>query len=75
MKELNIDLFFIGHKAEKLQNLFEGYSKEPNEFGRFLKFENYSMLNVNQGVIVHTNCFKSEKQFKKLLFSKLINNL
>lgn len=74
-KVLYINLGYIGNTAEKLQSLFEGYSTEPNEYGFYLKFENYSDLVVNQGVIVETNCWKKKKQFKKALFSKLLFNL
>jgi hypothetical protein len=72
---IHIDLGFIGHSAEKLQAIFEGYSAEPNENGYYLKFHNYSSLVINQGVTVETNCFKSKKQFKKSLLSKLLINL
>jgi hypothetical protein len=71
-QELTIDLGFIGNKAEKIQSLFNGYSVEPNEYGYFLRVEDYSQYVVNQGVFVHTNCFESEEQFKEALFSKLL---
>lgn len=74
-KEIILDLGFIGHKAEKLQSLFSGYSQEPNENGFFLKFENHTCYAVNEGVQVWTNCFKSKKAFKKALFEKLLFNI
>jgi hypothetical protein len=73
--ELIIDLGFIGHKAGKFQSLFDGYSPEPNEYGKFLKFENYSELVVNKGVQVWTNCFESEEHFNETLMTKLLFNL
>jgi hypothetical protein len=72
---IHIDLGFIGHSAEKLQAMFQTYSKEPNENGYYLMFENYSAAVVNQGVMVETNCFKNKKQFKKALLSKLLFSL
>jgi hypothetical protein len=74
-QELIIDLGFIGHKAEKLQKLFDGYTTEPNENGYFLKFDNYSELQINQGVQVWTNCFESEEHFNERLMTKLLFNL
>lgn len=74
-KVLYINLGYIGNTAEKLQELYSGYSTEPNENGCYLKFENYSDLVVNKGVTVETNCWKKKKQFKKDLFSKLLFNL
>lgn len=71
--ELYINLGFIGHKAESLQNLFGNYSKEPNRYGRFLKFENYSELVCNQGVMCYTNCFENEEHFKEMLNAKLLD--
>lgn len=67
-----IDLGFIGHGAEKLATLFEGYSESPNQYGRFLKFENYSYLVCNQGVTVSTNCFENEAQFLEYMNLKLM---
>jgi hypothetical protein len=74
-KELIIDLGYIGHKAEKLQGLFEGYSYEPNENGYFLLFSNNTSMVVNQGVRCWTNCFESEEEFRKVLLSKLLFSL
>tara|TARA_R110002020_G_scaffold402623_1_gene612774 strand:- start:133 stop:381 length:249 start_codon:yes stop_codon:yes gene_type:complete len=73
-KELIINLGYIGHCAVKLQKLFKGYNQKPNENGFFLSFENYSSLVINQGVIAHTNCFESEKDFQEMLYRKLIFN-
>ena len=74
-QEIIIDLGFIGNKADKFQKLFEGYSPEPNEHGKFLKFENYSSLVVNKGVTAHTNCFDgSEENFMEMLHTKLMFN-
>jgi hypothetical protein len=70
-----IDLGFIGHKANELQSLFDGYSQEPNEYGYFLKFENYSEFVVNQGVTVWTNCFESLESFQERLMTKLLFKL
>ena len=70
--DLIIDLGYIGNKANKLQKYFDGYSKEPNEYGRFLKFENYTSLVVNKGVVVFTNCFENEEHFLELLHNKLL---
>ena len=84
---IEINLGFIGHKAEKFQNLFSAYTTEPNEYGYFLKFENYSHLEPNtdenklyknqisfakKGVNVLTNCWDSEEDFKKDLMNKLL---
>lgn len=74
-KTLYINLGYIGNTAEKLQALYPGYSTEPNEYGMYLKFSNYSDLVVNCGVMVETNCWKSKKQFKKSLFDKLLYSL
>ncbi len=75
-KELYIDLGYIGHKADNLKALFSEYANEtPNEYGMFLKFENHTALVVNQGVMVHTNCFTSEKHFREILMTKLLFNL
>jgi hypothetical protein len=71
-QELIIDLGFIGHGAEKLQSLYSGYSEEPNEHGYFLSFEDHSQLVVNKGVLVHTNCWDTEEEFKHDLFTKLL---
>ncbi len=69
-----IDLGFIGHKADKLQKLFKGYSTDPNENGKFLKFENYTEVVVNEGVTVHTNCFDCDKNhFLELLHGKVLS--
>lgn len=70
-----INLGFIGHKANDLQSLFDGYSQEPNEYGYFLKFENYSEFVMNQGVTVWTNCFESLENFQEILMSKLLFKL
>lgn len=67
-----IDLGFIGHQAESLQTLFAEYSATPNEYGYFLRFENYSELVVNQGVLVDTNCFEDEEHFRGILLSRLL---
>lgn len=75
MANLIIGLGFIGHKAEALQSLFSEYSTEPNENGYFLKFENYSELVVNKGVVALTNAFENEEHFKDRLLSKLLFNL
>ena len=72
---ISIDLKFIGHKAEKLQNLFKEYSFEPNEYGAFLRFENYSMYVVNKGVTCYTNCFENDEHFYEVLHTKLLMNL
>jgi hypothetical protein len=77
MKETGIifSLGFIGHKAAKLQELFSEYSLEPNEYGKFLRFEDYSYLVYNQGVTVWTNCFENENEFNERLLLKLISKL
>ena len=72
---IEIDLGFIGNKAEKLQSFFNGYSTEPNEKGYFLSFNNYSYLAVNKGVYVLTNCYESEEQFLQVLQTKLLFNI
>lgn len=69
-KEVFFLVGYIGHKAEKLQALFPGYSFEPNENGYFLRFEDTTAVG-NEGVIAYTNCF-SKKHLKKMLFSKLL---
>ena len=69
-----LDLGFIGHKAEKLQELFQGYTEQPNEYGNYLRFENYSMLSCNQGVLVYTNIW-TEDELKEEIFSKLLFKL
>lgn len=73
--ELIIELGFFGHKAEKLQSLFPGYTQEPNENGYFLKFENYTLCGSNEGVTLWSNCFESEEHFKEVLLGKLLFNL
>jgi hypothetical protein len=70
-----IDLGFIGHQAETLQKLFAEYSATPNDMGYFLRFENYSELVINQGVMVHTNCFTDEEHFRDILLTRLLFNL
>jgi hypothetical protein len=72
--EIIIDLGFIGHKAEKFQALFTGYTAEPNENGYFLKFENVTDV-CNEGVHVWTNCFEDEDHFNEVLMTKLKFNL
>lgn len=77
--ELSINLGFIGHKAENLQALFGEYLREPNEYGYYLRFENYSHLACNEGVFCQTNCFSNEQSFfeklnEKLLFYFIINS-
>ena len=72
MQEMYINLGFIGHNANALQELFSEYSSKPNEYGYFLNFENYSQLANNQGVECHTNCFESEAHFFEKLNSKLL---
>jgi len=72
---IEIDLGFIGNKAEKLQSFFNGYSAEPNEKGYFLSFHNYSHLSINEGVYVLTNCYESEEQFLLDLQTKLLFNI
>ena len=37
-KTIQIDLGFIGSKAEKLQSFFNGYSTEPNPKGLLFSF-------------------------------------
>jgi len=69
---IEINLGFIGHKAEKFQNLFSTYTTEPNEYGYFLRFENYSDLEPNKGVYVLTNCWESEEDFKEVLMNRLL---
>jgi hypothetical protein len=71
-QELTIDLGFIGHKANKIQNIFSAYSPEPNECGHFLRAEDYSVSVTDKGVIVYTNCFISEEDFKDFLCQLLL---
>ena len=71
-KVLEINLGFVGHNAERFQNLFGSYMAEPNENGYFLRFENYSQLECNQGVYCVTNCFESEEEFNMVLNHKLM---
>lgn len=75
MEPLTINLGFIGHKAEAIKALFSEFSEEPNENGYFLKFENYTELVYNKGVLAVTNCFENEEHFRSQLFSKLLFNL
>jgi hypothetical protein len=70
-KDIYFNLGYIGHKAEKLQALFEGYSSTPNEHGKFLAFENTTYIG-NKGVTVMTNCFESEEHFNEMLQTKLL---
>ena len=69
---ISFDMGFIGHKALALQELFAEYTPKPNENGKYLYFEDYSHLVVNQGVVVYTNCFESEAEFNEALLNKLI---
>jgi hypothetical protein len=64
------NLGYIGHNAEAFQELFSEYSKLPNEYGRFLEFENVTN-GINEGLAVVTNCFESESHFNEVLMSKL----
>jgi hypothetical protein len=64
-------LGYIGHKAEKLQTLFDGYSNTPNKYGRYLAFENTTYIG-NKGVMVSTNCFENEEHFNEMLQTKLL---
>lgn len=74
-KTITIDLGFIGHNADKLQKLF-GYSATPNEYGKFLRFENYTAYALNEGVIAVTNCFEDEQHFNdRLMMNLLVNYL
>ena len=74
-KELIIDLGFIGHKANKLQELFGGeVLRETNEYGYFLRFNNITHIG-NEGVNLWTNHFESEEQFYEALNNKLLFNL
>lgn len=75
MSNLLIDLGHIGHKSEKLKKLFPTYSEIPNESGYFLEFKDYKQLEVNEGVLVVTNAFESEQQFKDRLSDLLLYNL
>jgi hypothetical protein len=68
------DLGFIGHKAEKLQTLFEGYTTEPNEYGHFLRFENTSSIG-NKGVVCVATVFEDEEHFNEVLQTKLLFNI
>jgi hypothetical protein len=68
---IQIDLGFIGHNAEKLQELFKGYSPTPNKYGKFLRFENYTYV-LNEGVFAETNSFEDEKHFNDMLMIKLL---
>ncbi|MBY0224116.1 hypothetical protein [Sporosarcina aquimarina] len=70
-KFLMIDLGAIGKKSEKLQELFDDYSEEPNENGWFLKFEDVTQLNLDL-VIAYTNCFESKEAFYAVLGKKLL---
>jgi hypothetical protein len=74
MTEQTFDLGFIGHNAEKIKALFSGYSEMPNQYGKFLKFENYTEYAVNEGVTAYTNCFEDEKHFNDTLTLKLLVN-
>lgn len=71
--ELCINLGFIGHRAECLQSLFGEYLREPNQYGYFIRFENYSELACNEGVFCITNCFESHMHFHEKLNAKLLN--
>lgn len=71
-KTIWIDLGYIGHKSDKLQELFSNYSHTPNKYGYYLKFENHTHCAINEGVTVETNCFKNEAQFKEKLLTYLI---
>jgi hypothetical protein len=69
-QELIINLGFVN--AEKLRaKILSGYSEEPNKNGFFLQITDSGL----EGVSVWTNCFKSKKEFKKVLFSNLMMNL
>lgn len=70
-KFLVIDLGSIGRKADRLQELFNDYSEEPNENGWFLKFEDVTQLNLGI-VLAYTNCFESEEDFYVSLAKKLL---
>ncbi len=70
-KLITVDLGFIGNKADKLQQLFDGYTPEANEYGYYLRFENYSYIG-NEGVTAITNCFEDEKHFQEQLHTKLL---
>lgn len=71
--EMYFSLGYIGHCAEAFKALFSEYSEEPNQYGKFLKFENYSDLVVNQGVMCHTNCFENEEHFREIFNQKLLS--
>ena len=70
-KIITIDLGFIGHNADKLQKLF-GISATPNQYGKFLRFENYTAYAFNEGVFAETNCFEDEQHFNDRLMMKLM---
>ena len=68
------EIGYIGHKADQLQALFPGYTTEPNEYGKFLRFENIDYIG-NKGVICYTNCFESEEHLNERLLTKLLGRL
>ena len=72
--ETFIDLGLIGHKAKKLQSLFNDYPTETNEESNYLRFEDYNKLDGSKGVLVRSNCF-TESELKEQLLNKLLLNL
>jgi hypothetical protein len=72
---ITVFLGYIGHKAEKIQELFPEYSPTPNEYGYFLSCENITELNVNEGVIITTNCYSTAEEVEAMLYSRLLFKL
>lgn len=73
-KTITVNLGHIGHKADKLQALFTGYTAEPNEYGRFLKFENFTMIG-NKGTLAYTNVVDTEEELLEMIHTRLLFNL
>lgn len=71
-KELSIFIGYIGHKADKLQEMFGGDTlRKENEYGYFLRFENITDTG-NEGVSLWTNHYENEEHFWEQLNTKLL---
>jgi hypothetical protein len=73
--ELSLLIGYIGHKADKLQEMFGGEClRKENEFGYFLRFTDVTETG-NEGVRLWTNHFESEEHFYEVLNTKLLLSL
>lgn len=71
---LKVSLGYVGHKAEKFQKLFKDFTPEPNDYGYFLRFEDFNMLG-NKGTLVYTNVVDTDEEVHEMIYDKLVSTL